>query len=202
MAKPRADAMQDVGAEVLGAVGWLCEVVCGGELLQRCDGVAGGGEDVDFPANLLATTSATSLTFSASNNRCFYRVVAVDADGRRSAPSDFAAAPRPFIYSQPPASIVAGQVSTYQVETLRSIGDLRAISEGPKRYLTCFRDADELHFILDEGPDFLELDADTRLLTARPGPEYISTHTVTIRTHNGQGGVDVQGFDLEVVANE
>ena len=43
----------------------------------------------------------------AGANKAFYRVVAVDEQGNRSGPSDYAAAPRPVIYSQP---VDAGQV--------------------------------------------------------------------------------------------
>ena len=163
---------------------------------------AGDSGETNFAANFIAATEATSHIFSAGENRCFYRVVAVDENGQRSAPSDFAAAPRPFIYSRPPEQINANQVSTYQVETLRCIGDLRAVSKGPQRYFSAFRDADQLDFILDEGPDFLELDAASGLLTAQPSSQHASTHTVTIRVHNGQGSVDVQGFDLEVLPHE
>jgi len=55
-------------------------------------------ENGTFPANLIATTTATSLTVvgpeipDEKGNRAFYRVVAVDADGARSGPSS---TPRP-----------------------------------------------------------------------------------------------------------
>jgi len=85
------------------------------------------------------------------------------------------------------------------VKALRAIGDLRSISDGPRRYFSAFRDEDELRFLLDEGPAFITLDEGTGLLTATPGPEHLGFHTITFRVQNGQGGGDVQGFDLEVV---
>ncbi|MFH1567199.1 MAG: hypothetical protein ABIL09_04305 [Gemmatimonadota bacterium] len=136
---------------------------------------------------------------AAVDGRCFYRVVAVDAAGARSGPSDYAEAPRPFVHSPPPVRIRAGQTTTYAMRATRSAGDLRCVSRGPHRYLSAFRDADTLCFILDEGPDFIELDSATGLMALRPEPSHVGVHTVTVRVQNGQGGTDVQGFDLEVV---
>ena len=167
----------------------------------------GGSEDetVEFPANLLGTAEATSMVvvgavscLGASGNRCFYRVVAVDETGERSGPSDYVEAPRPFIFSRPPVRIRAGVVTTYQLQVIRSIGDLRCISDGTSRYFAAFRDADELSFILDEGPPWVELEEATGAMRFSPQARDASTHTVTVRVQNGQGGVDVQGFDLEV----
>ena len=167
--------------------------------------MGGDQEAQTFPANLLTTTTDTSLTVVSldlpdeQGNRAFYRVVAVDANGRRSGPSDYIETPRPFVYTQPPPQAATGETYTYQVKALRSIGDLRSVSQGPRRYFSAFRDYDELRFLLDEGPAFIVLDEETGLLTATPGPEHLGFHTVTFRIQNGQGGVDLQGFDLEVI---
>ena len=80
-------------------------------------------------------------------------------------------------------------------------GDLRAESDGPKRYFSAFRDSDQFRYLLDEGPAFIHLDADTGLITATPGREHLGFHTITFRVHNGPGSVDLQGFDLEVVVD-
>ena len=168
--------------------------------------VVGGAENqTTFPPNFLTTVESTSVTVIAHDmpweegNRCFYRLVAVDEHGVRSGPSDYVESPRPFIYSRPPATAVAGQTTIYQLQVVRSIGDLRAISDDSRRYVTAFRDGDELRFILDEGPAWLHLNETTGLLTATPGPEWVGTHTVTIRVQNRQDGRDVQGFDLVVI---
>lgn len=165
----------------------------------------GGDKEEIAPANLIATTTDTRLQVVgaelAAGNRAFYRVVAVDAAGHRSGPSEYAEAPRPFIYSKPPTRAIAGRETVYPVQSLRSIGDLRSESDGPKRYLSAFRDGDQFRYLLDEGPAFIHLDADTGLLTATPGREHLGFHTITFRVHNGPGSVDLQGFDLEVVAD-
>ena len=172
-----------------------------------------GAESRDVPGNRLAATGDTSIVVAGAGlppeagNRGFYRVVAVDADGIRSGPSDYVEAPRPFIYSTPPRTIAAGERLQYQVRAVRSIGDLRAITDPAKqedpgaggRYQAAFRDGDELLFILDEAPPFITLDRETGAMTLAPGAADMSTHTVTVRVQNQNGGVDVQGWDVRVV---
>ena len=61
----------------------------------------------EFPANFVAEISATELEVVGPRvslsgaNKAFYRVVAVDAAGNRSGPSDYAACTRPVIVSAP-----------------------------------------------------------------------------------------------------
>jgi hypothetical protein len=168
--------------------------------------ISAGESEVDgtrvMPANLLHTTEDTTAVVVGrtveTGNRAFYRVVAIDADGVRSGPSDYAEAPRPFVVTSPPQRIPPGATTTVALQVIRSIGDLRSESDGPRRCNMAIRDGDEITFLLDEGPDFIELDSCTGLLTLRPEPHHSSTHTVTVRVKNGQGGVDVIGFDLVV----
>ena len=60
-----------------------------------------------------------------ASRKAFYRVVAVDEKGKRSGPSDYAAAPRPVIYSQPVVQARTGVEYRYDVRTIRSLGDFR-----------------------------------------------------------------------------
>src|SRR5262249_29245799 len=59
----------------------------------------------EFPANFIGETSSTDLEVLGPGvqldrgNKAYYRVVAVDAQGIRSGPSDYTAAPRPLIVS-------------------------------------------------------------------------------------------------------
>ena len=156
------------------------------------------------PANRVGECDGLSLQVvgpqSEAANRSYYRVVALDEHGTASGPSDLAAAPRPFIFSRPPAKAVAGATTHYRVQSLVGDGDLRCISDGPHRYQAAIRDADALCFLLDEGPDFVELDAQSGQMTLRPAERHLGFHTITLRVQNGQGGVDVQGFDIEVVS--
>ena len=158
-----------------------------------------------MPANLLFAVDGSQTRAEvlgagvAAGNRAFYRVVAVDADGVRSGPSACAEAPRPFVCADLPRRVAAGRVTAWPLASVRSLGELRAESRGPQRYLKEIRDGDELTWILDEGPEWIELDGATGALTFRPEARAAGTHTVTVRVKNGQGGVDVVGFDVEVV---
>ena len=77
----------------------------------------GGLEPLD-PANFIAETTATEMTVLGGRsgppaaNKTYYRVVAVDRQGKRSGPSDYAAAPHPVIFSQPEPAARASAPST------------------------------------------------------------------------------------------
>ena len=156
-----------------------------------------------FPVNMMTSTDGTTLRVAGPDvdleNFAFYRVVAVDKAGVRSGSSDFAEAPRPMIVSSPEPVAVAGETYTYPIEVTAAIGELRAERRGSQNYVRAIRDGDVLRFLLDESPGFVEIDEQSGLLTARPLAEHCSTHTITVRVQNGQGGVDMQGFDLKVV---
>lgn len=167
-------------------------------------GTSAPGGRLDRPANYLFDVDATECRVVGvdlpAGNHAFYRVVSVDAEGVRSGPSDYAEAPRPFICTQPPTVLAAGSTTTVTLGVIRSMGDLRAESDGARRYQSAIRDGDNVSFVLDEGPDFISLDGDTGALTFQPQAHHASTHTVTVRVKNGQGGVDVLGFDIVITA--
>ena len=74
-----------------------------------------------FPPNFIADTTAQELPVMgrdvdlAAANKTYYRVVAVDEHGKRSGPSDYAAAPRPVIYSKPVVAATRGAEYRYQI---------------------------------------------------------------------------------------
>ena len=90
-----------------------------------------------FPANFIAETAATELAVIGSQvdlpnaTKTYYRVVAVDQQGKRSGPSDYATAPRPIIYSKPVLTAKVGAEYRYQVLANRCLGDLRVNGETP-----------------------------------------------------------------------
>jgi hypothetical protein len=128
---------------------------------------------VQFAANFLAEVRGTELTVvgpdvaQAGANKAFYRVVAVDAAGKRSGPSDYAAAPRPFVVSQPRTDAVKGKEFQYQLATIRSLGDLRMRMVGGKE-TTGFWDIERPRFSLERGPAWLAIDKDTGRLSGMP----------------------------------
>ena len=125
-----------------------------------------------FPANFIAETAATELPVLGSEvtlpaaNKTYYRVVAVDAEGKRSGPSDYAVAPRPVIYSKAMLQAKVGVEYRGQVSANRSLGDLRRRkSEG--NFVDNFWDIEHPKYAL-KGPSWLKLDADTGALSGTP----------------------------------
>ena len=127
----------------------------------------------EFPLNLIAETQDTGLEVVgpkvslAGANKAFYRVVAVDANGVPSGPSDYAACPRPLIVSSPPPTAKPGADYRYRVAVIRSVGDLRTrVIDG--REVMNFWDIERPRFALERGPDWLRIDAETGLLHGTP----------------------------------
>jgi hypothetical protein len=125
------------------------------------------------PANFVTEVSATEAAVIgadvqlANANRAFYRVVAVDAKGKRSGPSDFAEAPRPVLYSRPVTEAKVGAEYRYPLSATRSLGDLRTRVVGGKEAMD-YWDLESPRFALREGPAWLKVDPGTGLLSGVP----------------------------------
>jgi hypothetical protein len=146
---------------------------------QRFQCVVGDSKDTMaewnpwFPANFIAETSAEELSVLGPEvdlpaaNKTYYRVVAIDENGKRSGPSDYAVAPRPVIFSKP---VMTAQVSVeyrYPVLANRSLGDLRSRMAGDQQTSGYF-DIEKPRFTLAEGPAWLRIDEATGLLSGTP----------------------------------
>ncbi len=126
-----------------------------------------------FPENYSAETNATELAvvgngvkFSGAN-KAFYRVVAVDAQGNRSGPSNYAAAPRPLICSNPVIQARTGEEYRYEVRAIRSLGDLRTrVVDG--REVMGYWDVEQPSFRIEKGPPWLAIDKSTGQLSGKP----------------------------------
>ncbi len=123
------------------------------------------------PGNFLARTDQTSLRVvsatptSPNMNRCYYRVVAVDADRTESICSDYAELPHPHFWSRPPATTKAGEPFAYEPGLITSLGDVQHRYESPNQRLW---DAEKLQFALIEGPAWIKLDPQTGRLSGIP----------------------------------
>jgi hypothetical protein len=140
-----------------------------------------------FPANFIMETTATELPVVGPDvslpaaNKAYYRVVAVDARGKRSGPSDYASAPRPVIYSAPATTVQAGEAYGYQVGAVRSIGDLRdRLVNG--QYVASYWDVEHPAYALEKGPAWLKIDAATGLLSGTPDAAGKAEVVVTVTT--------------------
>jgi hypothetical protein len=94
-------------------------------------------------------------------------VVAVDAAGNRSGPSDYAAGPRPVIVSAPVTAATKGVDYHYPIEAIRSLGDLRTRVVNGKETMS-FWDIERLKFDIQQGPRWLTIDKATGLLSGTP----------------------------------
>ena len=123
------------------------------------------------PANFLGRTERTSMLVVSgqpshpNRNRCYYRVVAVDAQGTESICSDFVEMPHPYFWSKPPATAKAGQPFSYEPKLITSLGDVQHRYEPPHDRLW---DIEKLEFALAEGPPWLRLDPQTGRLAGTP----------------------------------
>jgi hypothetical protein len=124
-------------------------------------------------ANLVTEVSATEIAVLGAEvkltnaNRAFYRVVAVDEQGKRSGPSDFAEAPRPILYSRPVTDATVGSEYRYPLSAIRSLGDVRTRVVGGKEAMNHW-DLEAPRFALEQGPSWLKVDAGTGLLSGVP----------------------------------
>jgi hypothetical protein len=125
-----------------------------------------------FPANFVAETKDTELAVlgpktPAAGNKAFYRVVALDEKGNHSGPSDYAAAPRPVIYSQPVEQAKVEGDYRCDVQVVRSLGDMRTrVVEGKE--VMGYWDVERPRFRLEQGPKWLTIDEATGRLSGKP----------------------------------
>src|SRR4029434_10585620 len=93
--------------------------------------------------------------------------VAVDSQGTRSGPSDFATAPRPTIYGKPATQAKVGAEYRCQLLANRSLGDLQLRMVGNTETAN-FWDIEKPKFAIAEGPAWLKIDPATGLLSGTP----------------------------------
>lgn len=124
-----------------------------------------------FPANFVAEVTGTSLEVVGvgstlpNANKAYYRVVAVDGNGKRSGDSEYVEALRPFIYSTPVTRAPAGQPYRYQVKAIRSLGDFTRRDAAKPKPGAKFWKIEPLKFSLTQKPAWMSINADTGLIT-------------------------------------
>jgi hypothetical protein len=139
------------------------------------------------PASFMTEVSAAEAAVIGAEinlpnaNRAYYRVVAVDENGNRSGPSDFAEAPRPILWSCPVTLAKVGAEYGYALTAIRSLGDLRTRVVDGKETMS-YWDIENPRFALQQGPAWLKIDEHTGVLSGvpdRPGKVVIAV-TATI----------------------
>lgn len=133
----------------------------------------------------------------ANANRVYYRVVAVDAEGNRSGPSEPAQAPHPLIFSLPPPTAVSCEPYAYQIKALRGLGTLgRRWIQGTS--VMAFWDVDPPEYTLQQGPPWLQIDTENAKLHGIPGSSDVGTHKVVLKVTNKTGSESTQVFFIDV----
>jgi hypothetical protein len=125
-----------------------------------------------FPANFIAEATTTELAVLGGDvdlpaaNKIYYRVVAVDEQGKCSGPSDYATAPR-VIYSKPVLTARVGTPYHYPVRAHRSLGDLSARMKDNQQVNGYF-DIETPKFALEQGPAWLQIDEKKGVISGTP----------------------------------
>jgi hypothetical protein len=127
-----------------------------------------------------------------NTNKAFYRVVAVDARGNESGPSDYVEVPRPYVYSQPPSPARMKESYQYQPEVIRSIGDLRCRRSKTSSYNAAYWDREELTFRAIRLPAGLSQDPHTGQISGVPQAVGEFDMEFEVSVHTGQSAIVVQ----------
>jgi len=137
------------------------------------------------PANLLLETPgvAESAEIPADLWRPYFRVVAVDREGRVSGASDVAEMPHPVIATRllPPANRM--QIYEARIATSASKGHLVSADEDGKSYQYRFRSGDDLEFSMTGAPDGLLVDS-SGLISGFVTDEAKSEYRITLKVKN------------------
>ncbi len=129
---------------------------------------------VKTPGNLIARIAETSLRVVGpgldlpNTNKAYYRVVAVDASGNESGPSDYVEVPRPFVAVEAERKAKVDQPYRHELQVIRSLGDLRCRPSPKSSYNAAFWDREEHTFTAIDLPDGLSIDAETGVISGKP----------------------------------
>ena len=147
-----------------------------------------------LPANFVVESKGTELMVlgsqaPATGNKAFYRVVAVDEKGNRSGPSDYTAAPRPVIFSQPVEQTKIAGDYRYDVQVVCSLGDVRTrVVEGKE--VMGYWDVERPRFHLEQGPQWLTINETTGRLSGKPDRAGQTEVVVSVTLERAQRRLD------------
>jgi len=153
------------------------------------------------PGNYVGETTDTEMLVVSPEpdkptmNKCYYRVVAVDANGAQSGCSDYVEMPHPFVYTRPVTEAKVEERYSCQPKTITSLGDLQYRGAEVGRE---FFDREQYTFSLLGGPKWLRLDADTGVLSGTPSASDVGTARVRVELRNQFEGRVVDAYRLVV----
>jgi hypothetical protein len=161
---------------------------------QKSGGLFPGQEFVTFPANRLSEVREPRLRLRPSH--AYYRVRAVDEKGEWSGVSDLLAAPRPFLFTDPPAAARPGAPYRYEAKSIASIGHVRSRTIGDDLYAAAFWDAERPRFKLVSGPTWLTVDPKTGVLSGTVPADLQGPVEVSVEAKTEGVGSDRQTFTI------
>jgi len=149
---------------------------------------------VHRPANLLGTTPTTQWDCTRLT-ACFYRVIAVDGDGNRSAPTPITKLPTPALLPTQLPSAVVGKAYHAKIPARYRTGRYAwALREG---LITDLADAPRYALSNNSGADWLTIDPATGHLAGTPHKPGKGSITVDVQTEKNQRAQ--QTYRLSVV---
>ncbi|NLX99126.1 MAG: hypothetical protein GXY83_23555 [Rhodopirellula sp.] len=146
---------------------------------------------VQTPPNLIGTVQETSLRVVGAEvdlpnaNSAFYRVVAADAAGIESGPSDYAEAPRPMVVIPAEDKGKVGAEYRMAPKSVLSIGDLRCRRSDQSSYNAAYWDREEYTFRATALPEGLTIDPATGEISGKPVKAGRSDVRITVSDQAG-----------------
>jgi hypothetical protein len=153
------------------------------------------------PSNLLYETvdSTTSWEIPPQLWRAYYRISAVDSEGRESGTSEMIELQHPLIKTQKLPQAKAGSFYQTQIDVSSSIGHLVSQNENGKAYQMRFRSGDELFFSLSGAPEKLSIRKEDGLIAGYlPASSNGKFQLKVTVTDSRSGNRDEELFELEV----
>jgi len=142
------------------------------------------------PPNLLleTQTAVTSVMLPKELWRAYYRVVALDTEGRDSGPSALAELSHPLIRTE---TLPKAEVSTYyqaQIDVSASIGHLVSADFNGRPYHMKFRNGDELAFEMTGAPRGLTIGRNTGLIAGFVPADAAGNYELVIKVTDQRTG--------------
>ncbi len=153
------------------------------------------------PPNLLLETTGTdgSVQVPAELWRPYYRVVAIDGQGRVSGPSALAELSHPLIATARLSPAIRSRFYRQPIAISASIGHLVSADENGLSYQLRFRSGDDLNFHMTGAPEGLSIDANG-VISGFVGAATKNEYDVTIEVENKTTGAsDSVKFVLPVI---
>jgi len=150
-------------------------------------GLAGPKE---VPANLLYEVDGPENSWQIPSRlwRPFYRIAAVDSEGRESGTSIMVELKHPLVITEELPKGKAGSFYQAQIEVSTSIGHLVSQTENGKPYQMRFRNGDELKFALSGAPEGISIRVTDGLIAGYLSPQAIGKYALAISVVDERSG--------------